>query len=75
MGGNYLEVRMNGGKKHVGRNEGDGEMEYHVDEGKGEKGDVNYERWIVGGLKEGEEDGKVRIYHEKVGLGLRVSNL
>ncbi|WP_144684938.1 hypothetical protein [Bacillus altitudinis] len=33
-------------------------MEYDVDEGKGENGDVNYEGWIVGGLKEGEEDGK-----------------
>ncbi|WP_429725306.1 catalase KatX [Bacillus pumilus] len=58
VGPNYLQLPINAPKKHVATNQRDGQMEYQVDQGKGQNPHVNYEPSILGGLKEAKQDGK-----------------
>ncbi|MDG5789395.1 catalase [Evansella sp. AB-P1] len=58
VGSNYLQLPINSPKKHVATNQRDGQMEYHVDKGKGQNPHVNYEPSIIGGLKEAPKEGK-----------------
>ncbi|WP_405127445.1 catalase [Salicibibacter halophilus] len=57
VGPNYLQLPVNAPKKHLGTNQRDGQMTYHVDNPPGSDPHINYEPSITGGLQEADHKG------------------
>ncbi|SDI25910.1 catalase [Natribacillus halophilus] len=55
VGPNYLQLPINAPKKHLGTNQRDGQMTYHVDNPPGNDPHINYEPSMMGGLKEAKQ--------------------